>query len=341
LISGENPTLPTSEIKSILEAEGFQYNVLEELTQVLRVNTDPLCIEPIIFRSSMTKVCGIEIFNCKAKEEPILEKTKNADFSSYLDEKESFSVRIQRVRENLQRINSWTLEQRIGEIIFKKGSKTKVNLENPEKKFFGILTNDRFIFGLKIAENKPEEFVKRSPRKKIFFHPTAMPAKLARCMVNLTRPKKGDFILDPFCGTGSFLIEAGLIGCRVSGLDAKRKMTKGSLKNLTFYGIKTESIIVADARSPPFSKKSVDCIVSDPPYGTMSTTMGLLPRKLFESFLSNISEVIKKEGRICLAAPKSIQIHKIGKKLGYKHLESHFIYVHRSLTREIAVFEIK
>jgi tRNA G10 N-methylase Trm11 len=40
-----------------------------------------------------------------------------------------------------------------------------------------------------------------------------------------------------------------------------------------------------------------------------------------------------------MAAPKTLNIGRIGTILGYKHLESHFVYVHRSLTREIAVFE--
>lgn len=40
-----------------------------------------------------------------------------------------------------------------------------------------------------------------------------------------------------------------------------------------------------------------------------------------------------------MASPESIRIGEIGEELGFKHVESHYIYVHRSLTREIAVFE--
>ncbi len=42
---------------------------------------------------------------------------------------------------------------------------------------------------------------------------------------------------------------------------------------------------------------------------------------------------------MCTAAPKSIGVGKMGKELGFKHVESHLVPVHRSLTREIAVFE--
>jgi len=40
-----------------------------------------------------------------------------------------------------------------------------------------------------------------------------------------------------------------------------------------------------------------------------------------------------------MASPKSIRIGNLGKERGFKHIESHYVYVHRSLTREIAVFE--
>jgi tRNA G10 N-methylase Trm11 len=43
--------------------------------------------------------------------------------------------------------------------------------------------------------------------------------------------------------------------------------------------------------------------------------------------------------RICIASPKTLNIKALGVDLGYRHVESHFAYVHRTLTREIAVFE--
>ena len=42
---------------------------------------------------------------------------------------------------------------------------------------------------------------------------------------------------------------------------------------------------------------------------------------------------------ICIASPKTLHVAKLGLALGYRHVESHFAYVHRTLTREVAVFE--
>jgi len=158
-------------------------------------------------------------------------------------------------------------------------------------------------------------------------------------MVNLVKPKAGELVLDPFCGTAILLVEAGLIGCRVLGFDVQRRMVEGSLRNLAYYGVKPEGMVVADARHLPV--REVDCIVTDPPYGRSATTLGLSTEQIVRDFLSIAQESVKKGHRICMASPKSIRIGRIGRESGFKHVESHLVYVHRGLTREIAVFERK
>jgi tRNA (guanine10-N2)-dimethyltransferase len=224
------------------------------------------------------------------------------------------------------------LERKLGEQILKKVKNARVNLSNPQKTFFGVLTDNRFIFGLKTAEIIPKPFFERGPRRKPFFHPTAMQAKLARVMVNLAQPKRGDLVLDPFCGTGGMLVEAGLMGCRVVVFDAKPHMLRGGLKNLRHYGIKLEGVAIADARYPPVTK--VDCIATDPPYGRSASTLGTSTRLIVEDFLSAIGDILPRGAKICTAAPKTVRISETAQDAGFKHLESHFVFVHRSLTRE-------
>jgi tRNA (guanine10-N2)-dimethyltransferase len=337
LLSGENPTLPFSELKSILEAEGHIYTPLEELTQVLCVEADVDSVESVKSRAAMTRVCCLELFSCDAVLAEILENMRTASLDGFIEHGESFAARVRRIRGATPHLIGVELERKLGEVILNKVKKTKVKLTAPQKTFFGILTDNRFIFGLKIAEISPKPFVERRPRKRPFFHPTAMPAKLARCMVNLAQPKKDDLLLDPFCGTASILAEAWFIGCHVVGFDVQPHMVKGGLQNLLYYSVKPEGIAVADARHLPVV--GVDCVVTDPPYGRSATTLGWGTRQIVEDFLSPIEDMLPKGRRICMASPKSIGIGKIGKDLGFKHVESHFVYVHRSLTREIAVFE--
>jgi tRNA (guanine10-N2)-dimethyltransferase len=336
LLSGEHQTLPVSEAQAILEAEGYDYRILENLTQVLRLEADSNSVKVIKFRSALTRICCQEIFNCEAKLPEILPNISSDALGEFICD-ESFAVRVRRVKGVTPELKGVELERKLGEQILETVKNTRVNLSNPQKTFFGVLTDSRFIFGLKTAEIIPKPFYERRPRRRPVFHPTAMPAKLARAMVNLAQPRKGDLVLDPFCGTGGMLVEAGLIGCRVLGFDAKPHMLRGGLKNILHYGIKPEGVAIADARYPPVAK--VDCIVTDPPYGRSASTLGTSTRLIVEDFLSAVGDKIPRGGRICMAAPKTVKIEDAGEEAGFKPIESHFVYVHRSLTRQIVVFE--
>jgi tRNA (guanine10-N2)-dimethyltransferase len=337
LLSGEHETLPISELKAILEAENHPFKTLEKLDQVLRIEADANCVEKIKRRAALTRLCGFELFTCKAEIKVIAKSIRSTSLNEILANGESFAVRIKKVKEYAKKLDTMFIERKLGEIILDIKVNARVSLKNPEKTFIGIMTDDKFVFGVKIAEIPPKQFVERRPKKKPFFHPSAMPPKLARCMVNLAKPKTEELVFDPFCGTGSMLIEAALIGCRVLGLDAQRHMARGSLKNLAHFNIKPEGIIVADAREPPVKK--VDCIVTDPPYGRSASTLKRTTKQLVEEVLTAANDILKNGKRICIASPKTLNIGKVGETLGYKHIESHFVYVHRSLTREIAIFE--
>ncbi|RLG95523.1 hypothetical protein DRO37_01980 [Candidatus Bathyarchaeota archaeon] len=340
LVSGENPTLPFAEIKAILEAEGYEYEVLSKLAQVLILKSDQRCIGSVARRASLTRACGRLIAHCKASAREILNVIKNTQISSYISPNESFCVRIKRVRGSSPELDRLALERKIGKVILRSAEKVRVDLKRPKKTFLGVLSDGKFVFGLKEAEIRGGDFKRRGLPKTIYSHSAAMPPKLARCMINLARAKAGDIILDPFCGTGSLLVEANLIGCRVVGLDVKHRMIEGSTVNLSAYNVVAEGLIVADARKPPISPDRIDRVVTDPPYGISTTTLGMKTSDLFKKFLMAIRDPLKDDGYICLAAPKSINVNRIAEELDFKHEESHFIYVHRRLTREIAVFKM-
>lgn len=338
LISGEHETLPVSEVQAILKAENIDYRIIEKLTQVLRLEADLQSIDAIRFRSALTRVCCKEIFNCEASLPEILAKI-SSDILEHFIENESFAVRVRRVKGATPEINRVKLEGELGGQLLETSKTSRVDLKKPQKTFFGVLADNRFIFGLKLAEIIPKPFSERGPRRKPFFHPTAMPAKLSRTMVNLAQPKRGDLLLDPFCGTGGMLVEAGLMGCRVVGFDAKPHMLRGGLKNLKHFGTEFEGLIIADARYPPIT--SVNCIATDPPYGRSASTLGTNTRLIVEDFLSAVCDILPRCAKICMASPETIRIGETAEAAGFKHLESHFVYVHGSLTREIVVFERK
>jgi tRNA (guanine10-N2)-dimethyltransferase len=337
LLSGENETLPAAELKAILEAEGCSYTIREKLDQVVKLDAAQNSVNAVHRRSAYTRTCALELFTCETEETAIMKTAESADFRSVLCEGESFAVRIRRVKEYAEKIGTVPLEGKLGKHILHNTTKTKVNLKKPDKTFFGVLTSDKLVFGLKLAEMETKTFSERRPRKKPFFHPSAMPSKLARCMANLARAKSGELVLDPFCGTGSVMIEATFIGCRVLGFDVQRRMAVGCRKNLKHFNVEPEGLVIADARRLPITR--IDHVVTDPPYGRSATTMKSTTKQIVEGVLSSALPLLSAGQLICIASPKTLNIARVGAELGYKHLESHFDYVHGTLTREIAVFE--
>jgi tRNA (guanine10-N2)-dimethyltransferase len=330
--------MPAAEVKAILEAEGFSYSNISEFDQILRLETEVESVQAVQVRSAYTRFSALELFVSKATHADISKAAAETDFKAIVKPEESFVVRINRIRNYAdQAINTMDLESKLGKQILNSTEGTKVSLKNPDKTFIGIITDEKLVLGLKLTDITSKTFSERRPRKKPFFHPSAMPSKMARCMVNLAHGKAESLVLDPFCGTGTSLIEASYIGCRAVGVDAQKRMILGTRKNLRFFNISAEGLILADSRKPPFFK--VDCVITDPPYGRSSSTLKSTTEQLVKDVLASSMELLGIGQRICIASPKTLNITHLGTELGYRHVESHFAYIHQSLTREIAVFE--
>jgi tRNA (guanine10-N2)-dimethyltransferase len=338
LLSGENKSLPAAEVKAILDAEGYPYSNSQEFDQILRLEAELESVKVVQIRSAYTRVCAQELLLSNATYSNISEAAAKTDFKAVLKPGESFVVRINRIKNYADtEINTMTLEIKLGGQILRQTEGTKVNLKNPDKTFIGIITDDKLILGLKLTDITSKTFSERRPRKKPFFHPSAMPSKMARCMVNLAHAKAESILLDPFCGTGTSLIEATFIGCKAVGVDAQRRMILGTKKNLAFFNIAAEGLLLADSRKIPLFR--VDAVVTDPPYGRSSSTLKSTTIQLVKDVLAASYELLGVGQRICIAAPKTLDISQLGVRLGFRHAESHFAYVHQTLTREIAVFE--
>ncbi len=91
---------------------------------------------------------------------------------------------------------------------------------------------------------------------------SSLPSRLARALVNLVAPP-AKTILDPFCGTGSILLEANAIGLRAYGVDLNKKMTGMSRMNLAHFGYPVE-VEWGDALD---CQQKAEAIMTDLPYG--------------------------------------------------------------------------
>lgn len=202
----------------------------------------------------------------------------------------------------------------------------KVNLENPDIEILFIKTK-QIIVGKKIWENT-DKFDKRRGDKRPANHPTTMSPKLAKALINIAGAKKE--VLDPFCGAGGILLEAGLLGLKCTGIDIDPEMIVRAKKNLAHFNINSE-LYNMDCMN--YTKKS-ECAVTDIPYGK-SSKLGKDLKELAEEFLNKYSLQTKS---IVLVHPSTINIDHIKKQnLHIKKQISY--YVHNSLTRTISILE--
>jgi tRNA (guanine10-N2)-dimethyltransferase len=335
LVSGEHESLPFAEIRAILEAQNTSFTETSIFPRVLCLDSEIQNGWLVANKSSMTKICGLELFRCEMDEKKIHTCLKEVPYDDYVMEGQSFAVRVKAVGPS--RINTMDLEKEIGSTIFNRVKSPRVDLVKPDRFFLGLLINTTLIFGVKLVEVNSRQFMDRSPNKRPFRHPSTMSPRLARCMVNLARGKPGSWVLDPFCGAGSMLIEAGCLGYCILGSDIKVKMVKGSVLNLRYYEIPFNGLIVSDARSLPFER--VNCIITDTPYGRAASTLGLSPKTLITEFLSNARSILLKGGYIVLGLANDSMWKEIALNLGYDFIEQYYVREHKNLTREILIIK--
>ncbi len=330
-VSGEHATLPFAEIPAILEAAGLPYSDVTTFPRVLCLTSPIDGAYAVARRSSLTKLCGLELFHSSADQREVRRCLRDVPFPNYLHPGQRFSVRVTSFDASSGRTGA--LERAIGSLITRTTPGAAVDLVTPDQRFLGFITGSRFIFGVQLAAVSAKSFLERRPRNRPFRHPSTMPPKLARCLVNLARAPTGGLVLDPFCGAGAILLEAGVIGCRVVGMDVRADMVEGSSRNLTAFHVPWDGMLVGDARRLPVT--AVDCIVSDLPYGRASSARGGALHDVFSAFLGDATRILPQGGFLALALPRDSAWQGVATDAGYTCVARHFVREHKSLTREL------
>ena len=337
ILSGEHETLPKAEITACFQAENvsFKDKYHDQGILILEIDdNDAHIIDIIGKRIAYThEVCKL-LFETDISN--LDENIQNYPWEKVIPN--DYAVRVKKIGLD-PNFNSQTMEIQIGAIIKRSlGEKAKVNLENPETFLRTIVINDRVIISERLIKRAKKHYYELKPHKRPFFYPGSMSPKLARGMCNLSRVKDGSIVLDPFCGTGGILIEAGIIGAKVVGIDIDEKMVEGTQKNLEYCHIKDYHVFQGDARNIELPFK-VDAIVTDPPYGISASTAGVESKKIYEDTLFSMQEIIKDDGFICMATPHYLDIHELVNHTKFKIIEQYHIRMHKSLTRVISVLK--
>lgn len=297
VLSKEHPSLPLAELRALAKVVGVEGNIaVVEGKFPWR-------------RLALTKEVSKFLF-----------KGENlGGFAAGL-ETETFAVRFK---------SRVSMERKLGRVI-----KGRVDLEKPKTTFMGYVgeKSNEYYFGELLWER--ESFEDRKVQKRPFFHPTSIHPKYARVLVNLSRVQEGETLLDPFCGTGGILIEAGLVGAKPIGVDHDVDMVAGTKQNLKFCKV-TGEVVKGDARR---LKGAFDAIATDPPYGRASAFTGKELEKLYQSSIKSMFKVLEAGRYLAIIAPQEIEVEALASDTGFELAERHFERVHKSLSRFYYVF---
>lgn len=161
-------------------------------------------------------------------------------------------------------------------------------------------------------------------RNKPFITPKSgmLPPKLARIMVNLalagSDPQKTT-LLDPFCGTGTVLMEALILGCNVIGSDLSTDKIKGAQKNLSWlpsehfcHKTKSQPLLIHHDATHISQKLTspINVIVTEPTLGPTSPKPKHIPniikglKKLYLGALKDWQKFLKTGDRLVIAFPR-------------------------------------
>lgn len=327
--SKEHSALSLAELLACLDIEAAPYTVLDENEDVLviEMKSNDRITRTLAERLAFTFVIDELLFSCPAAFPDLLEQAALHP----LPQDGTIAIRCKNRGSSL---DSAKVIDRLGDVYTKQRT---VNLVHPDVELRAVITADTAYVGVKKAEINTSHFQQRRGHLRPFLSPVTMHPKIARALVNLASLKKNDVVLDPFCGTGGILIEAGLMGIRVIGSDVEKKMIEGCRNNLEFYHLNDYELFCADIGEIMKHVTSVDAVVTDFPYAKATTTKGEKPSQLYDRGFDVISRLLKKHRRAVVGL-SSEETGSLGERY-LTRLNVFPIRAHRSLTRYFVVYE--
>jgi tRNA (guanine10-N2)-dimethyltransferase len=148
----------------------------------------------------------------------------------------SVCVRARKVEGSYPQVNTHDVVKRAGKVLSQTHA---IDLTTPDLTVRALLSDKVQLF---ISEHEIDrkDFDRRKVAERPFFSPISLHPRYARALINLTGARRGDKVLDPFCGTGGIVLEAALLGMKAIGSDIDPEMVDGCRRNLEHFGVEAE-----------------------------------------------------------------------------------------------------
>ncbi|MEM0156593.1 MAG: methyltransferase domain-containing protein [Thermoplasmataceae archaeon] len=225
-----------------------------------------------------------------------------------------------------------SIESSLGQLL---GGNGRVSFSSPDF-IVRVYHVEKWYIAIEIFSGNSAQFEERRAPRRPFFSPISMHPRIARFLVNVSNAPKDGTILDPFCGTGGILMEAGLTGRHVTGIDMSLQMTSGAKLNLKYFGIRDFRIVTGNFLELSIPDE-IDAVVTDLPYGRNSPMHRQDIIVLYRKSMEKFAEILKTGSRCVIAVsdlkllPGDLKDFHIIKIIEHR--------IHRSLTRHYVIME--
>ncbi len=191
-------------------------------------------------------------------------------------------------------------------------------LDSPNAEILAVFTQKSLYIGKTVAAYDSISQQRRDETRPYVSAEISTSPKICRTLLNLAGAKAGDTILDPFCGSGTILMEAALLGMSCVGIDTDAKAVEGSKNNMKWLenelGRKLKyEMIKGDAReAATLVQSKVDAAAFEPHLGpAYSEQPGKREAEksirelstLYRDAISSIGSCLKVNGRIGMTLP--------------------------------------
>jgi len=336
---GDNLDMAKEEVAGLLDILGLagEHTFDDHLLHGLDVDIDADSLEVMGNRLGLTRSLGNILIGPCASEEEFLQAL---DGLGELElQGDTFAIKPKRFKSFHPDTVGTELAAKVGEHI-RNRTGLRVDLDSPDVTI-DLFLSDKIYLSHRSLTTDRSDLESRRPHLRKHFSPVSLHPKFARACINLARCNNN--FLDPFCGTGGFLIEGGLIGLEVYGSDIDTEMVSGARENLGQFGTKEFHLLTMDVgdcgkwkEDANYPQGGFDAVVADPPYGRSSSTMGEDTKSIYKRAFRSLGEVIKPGGHLMIVLPEKADIQFV--EGHFENLAVFEQYVHGSLTRYYCLF---
>jgi len=301
-----------------------------------------ICYKAQSVRKVMQLIDSFKVSSLKNIKDSV--KKNISEFKKFITDDRTFAVRCIKL-ENEELLTDDICTETADSLALK----SKVNLNNPDVTVLVYIYGKNCYIGIDFGT---EDLGKRDYR--VFVHQEALKATIAYSLLRIAEYENKDTILDPFCGSGTILIEAALFSTNFSqnyyskdkfaflklyptidlnkfdkktklkgkllGYDKELRHVVAAKKNAKIAGIEDEiefSRCEIEWLDTKVKEKEIDKIVTNPPNLTKRINDKVV-EKIYDKLFFQAEFILKKEGTVTLITKTSDLIKKAAEKYKFK-----------------------